>query len=224
MAEFKTQHWVMLSLGIAVVLLITISIIYYYVVYKGKKRRSSHDDEKDIGTAKRTAAELSIPDDIDEAVVIFKGTEQKHPTVQQRENKKREEEAYLYGQQFALVTSAQTNLSPPRPQQQKTVNVQDNVVCDIPIRDQKQFKNLSIPENEDDIDHSKKLRVFSLSPLHMPLSESPCSEQTPSNHNCSVCSRGSVVYRTLSPYTPSNLNDVTWRGPTPPWTQYPGRQ
>jgi hypothetical protein len=106
-----------------------------------------------------------------------------------------------YGQQFAVVTPAQTELSPPRRERKDSQNNKPLVQAII--------------EQE----HQKKIRsVFSLSPFQ----ENGSSIQTTPESHFHSHSSSSESSRTLTPFqghTPT-LNQI-WRGPTPPWTQQP---
>lgn len=108
---------------------------------------------------------------------------------EQKVNPHMEDQMEKYGQQFAIVTPVQTELSPPR-----HVNTGE-----LPA--------IAMPEQ-------RQLRVFSLSPLH------ECRTPASNNTDSIVSSlRTATPFRT---YTPPPTQDV-WRGPTPVWTQYPGR-
>ncbi|KAI8875825.1 hypothetical protein K501DRAFT_289195 [Backusella circina FSU 941] len=101
---------------------------------------------------------------------------------------------------YAFITTAQTGLYPPPPSKQHQLG--------------------TLPENTPPLPTASSLvseRFLSLSPFRPYKTQSPQSVSTESPP--------STLDSRQASSTPlkGSLNGPAWRGPTPPWTQYPGR-
>lgn len=215
MPEPTLAPWEWALMGVGVLLfLIGVAGVMYYLINKGNKVNSKHkSDAKDIPS--RSTDEEAI----DEDIMTNTTTTIEASITSSTDNSMQQKEAHLYGQRFALVTPASTALSPPRSQQQQQHHHPLKTTSSI---------DPAIHKIQEETEDSNKLRVFSLSPLHQTpqSSDSPSSSFRNNRYNTdSVCSNSSnTTHRTMTPFqgnTPT-ISDA-WRGPTPPWTQYPGR-
>jgi hypothetical protein len=216
MPESTLEPWKWALIGVGTLLsIISVAGAMYCLINKNKKCKNDINNEKPpVNSDEEEAIDEGIMTTTTATVEASIKSTTDNSSMQQKE-------ANLYGQQFALVTPASTVLSPPRSQQHPHQQ-QKPTTSTAPIIHQIQEE-----EGEEEEDPSK-LRIFSLSPLHRPpqSSDSPSSSFRNNTHNAdSICSNSSnTTHRAMTPFqgnTPT-INDV-WRGPTPPWTQYPGR-
>lgn len=144
--------------------------------------------------------EQSIENTIDEGIIANNSIKRKEsqPAID------------LHDQQQEYVTAVQTALSPPRPlvARDKILTTSNKIIHE------------QTDDNKDQDIQRQELRVFSLSPLHV------LSSEKPSEKSSSDCSTSSTD-RSMTPFQGHYINSPTinsiWRGPTPPWTQHPGR-
>ncbi|KAG2209118.1 hypothetical protein INT46_006282 [Mucor plumbeus] len=178
--------------------LIGIGIAIFFVINAGVIYCLYRNKNKAINVDKYHQ-EQPIENTIDEGIIA-------NNSIKRKEN---QPDIDLYDQQQEYITAVQTALSPPRPL----------VVKDKILTTSNKIIHEQLNDNKGQ-DNQQELRVFSLSPLHVLSSEKP-SERT--NSVCSTSTTG----RSMTPFQGHHINTPTinsiWRGPTPPWTQYPGR-
>lgn len=181
-SSLETWHWVLIALGVCLFVFINAVVIWMIRRRKNKEIASTvNDEERNVPSPTSTTI---IAEDIQEDMMTTK------------------DKGDAYGQHFAVVTPAQTALSPPR-RERKDSNTNNS--------------NKSLVQSVVEQEHQKKVRsVFSLSPFQ---EDSNSIQTTPESHFNSNSS-SSELSRTFTPFqghTPT-INQM-WRGPTPPWTQ-----